>query len=355
LRRYREPSARGIDAAISSSSKSVSAAANTVQQSAAGIKEIVSSSGKSISEAADSIKTAAQEVVPEVHGVRLMAKSLCMSVATIAVIMEQMLLEIKQVNQNLENIREELWRINVLTSSGGAGKSGFAEVVYNFVDMEAGRGQYKDDCFFIWHPDTSWHPAFYAKVKETPLPSTFIGESDSLDQLCIAMKAIRKGMREQGKKKMPTFHILISSWYNIAVMEPLHFPDKLLPLRLVGPKHDGGKPLVSFVLPRPQAELTVQAVGNNYEEKVFSPDMKMGVAVATTASSWMAYVGTVVAVAGTATSVVLASPVAMPALVGTYYATVLAGKAAGERLADILCDTRPRVLGSHSRLRDEDE
>lgn len=52
-------------------------------------------------------------------------------------------LEIKQVNRNLESIREELWR----TTSGGAGKGGFAEVVYNFVDMEAGRCQYENDCF----------------------------------------------------------------------------------------------------------------------------------------------------------------------------------------------------------------
>ncbi|PNP39646.1 hypothetical protein TGAMA5MH_08464 [Trichoderma gamsii] len=72
--------------------------------------------------------------------------------------------------------------------------------------MEVGKSQYKDDCFFVWHPDTSWHPAFYAKVKETPLPATFMGESDCLDRLCIAMKAIRQGMKEQGKylEKAPT-------------------------------------------------------------------------------------------------------------------------------------------------------
>lgn len=41
--------------------------------------------------------------------------------------------------------------------------------------------------------------AFYANVKDKPLPSTFMGESDCHDRLCIAMKAIRQGMKEQGK------------------------------------------------------------------------------------------------------------------------------------------------------------
>lgn len=163
------------------------------------------------------------------------------------------------MNRNLKSIREELWHTNVLTSSSGAGKSGFADVVYNFVSMEAGRCHYKKDCFVVWHPDTLWHPAFYAKVKDTPLPSTFMGESDCLDRLCIAIKTIRKGMRKQDRdpKKAPTFHVLIPSWYNIAITEPLHFPDELLPLRLVGSKQDGGKPLVSFILlDRRQSQLS---------------------------------------------------------------------------------------------------
>lgn len=86
----------------------MSEAANAVQRNAESINATLSSTGRSVSEAADSVKTAAQEIVPEVHGVRLMAKSLCISVATIAVIIEQIVLEIKKVNQNPENIREEL-------------------------------------------------------------------------------------------------------------------------------------------------------------------------------------------------------------------------------------------------------
>lgn len=175
--------------------------ANTMQQSARGINAAVSSSCKSVSEAANIVQ------------------------------------------QNAESISATL-------SCSGKSVSEAAG---------AGRSQYKDDCFFVRHPDTWWHLAFYAKVKETPLPAICMGESDCLDRLCIAMKAIGQGMKEQGKdsSKVPTFHILIPAWYNITVTEPVHFPDEMLPLRLVGPKHDGGKPLVLFALPRPQADLTL--------------------------------------------------------------------------------------------------
>jgi hypothetical protein len=111
-----QQSARGINAAVCSSCKSVSEAANIVQQNAESISAALSCWGKSVSEVA-----------------------------------------------------------------------------------EAGRSRYINDCFFVYHPDTWWHLAFYAKVKETPLPSTFMGESDCLDGLCIAMKAIGQGIREQGE------------------------------------------------------------------------------------------------------------------------------------------------------------
>ncbi|UKZ77115.1 hypothetical protein TrVFT333_004833 [Trichoderma virens FT-333] len=281
-----EQTAGSIDGAVWSFSKSFSTTAENIQKDARSINEAVSSTCNSVSEAADSIKKAAQEIIPEIHGVRLIAKSLSVSVVAIAAIMEQLLEEVKQVNHNLANIREELWRTNVLTSSGGAGKSGFAEIVYNFVDMEAGRAQYKNDCFFVWHPDTPWHPAFYAKAKDTPLPATFLGESDCLDRLCIAMKALRQGMREQGNDPSDvTFHVLIPSWYNITLTDPLHFPDEVLPLRLVGPKHDGGKPLVSFVLPHPQTTLTLQAVANIFEEKPLDRDTAENIQMTTIVTS----------------------------------------------------------------------
>ncbi len=96
-----------------------------LQQNVGRIQKAASSSSQHACEAADSVKKATQEIVKEVHGVRLMTKSLTMSVAAIAVIMEQLLEEVKQVTHQLGALREGLWRANVPTSSGGAGDKGF--------------------------------------------------------------------------------------------------------------------------------------------------------------------------------------------------------------------------------------
>lgn len=263
------------------------------------------------------------------------------------------------IEQNTESIREELWRTNVLTSSGGAGESGFAEVVYNFVSMEAGKTKYKygNDYFFIWHPDTSWHPAFYAKVKDAPLPATYLGKSDCLDRLCTAMKTIRQSIRQQGKDPSGvTFHVLIPSWYNIALMDPLRFPDEVLPLRLVGPKHDGGKPLVSFVLPHPQRTLALQAIGNLFEEEALDPSTVKALGAATMISSVTggSLAGTVVGNMAIVGLGIASSPLALlitaPLCWGGSFAGFVAGASIRQRMEERWSSKRARVLGSPHKV-----
>lgn len=314
----------------------------------------MTSSSKSVSQAADAVKKTSEEFVAEVHGVRLMAKSMCTSVAAIAVIMEQLLEEVKQVSRNLGTIREELWRTNVLKSSGGAGSNGFAQVVYNFVAMEVDKSQYANDRFFVWHPDTSWHPAFYAMVKKNPLPVTFLGESDCLDKLCIAMKAFRQGMREQGEDPADIgFHVLIPSWYKISLPDPLHFPDEVLPLRLVGPKHDGGKSLVSFVLPHQQRGLTLHEVSNIYEERSLDPDTAENLGTFATVSSAFgafaaASIGADMALAGLAiTTGPLLPLIAMPIVIGGCIGGTYAGAKVADAIEENLSYDRARILNSH--------
>lgn len=329
-------------------------AAGSVQRSAKCIESAVASSSKSVSQAADAVKKTSEEFVSEVHGVRLMAKSMCISVAAIAVIMEQLLEEVKQVNRNLGAIREELWRTNVLKSSGGAGSNGFAQVVYNFVAMEANKSQYANDRFFVWHPDTSWHPAFYAMVKKDPLPAAFLGESDCLDKLCIAMKAFRQGMREQGEDPADIgFHVLIPSWYNISLSDPLHFPDEILPLRLVGPKHDGGKPLVSFVLPHQQRGLNLLGVSNTYEERPLDPGTAEGLGIFSIMSSSFggfvtASFGAEMALAGLAIAGGPLVPlIVVPMVCGGVAGGAYAGWQVKDAIEENLSYDRARVLGSH--------
>ncbi|KAJ6783735.1 hypothetical protein PWT90_08624 [Aphanocladium album] len=320
-------------------------AARSVQKDAATASSAVSSS-------AAAVKKAAEKMIPDVHGVRLAMESLGISVAIIAVLMNQMLDEVRIMSGHLGGIREELWRSNLLTSSGGSGKDGFAEVVHNFVAMEAAKEQFANDHFFVWNPDTSWHPAFYAKLRQSPLPSTFRGESDSLDRLCVAMRALRQAFREQdgngtSAPSPATFHILMPSWYNINMTESLHFPDYILPLRLVGATHDGGNPLVTFVLPRPQLGLTLHGVGNAYEEKSLCPTAAN---IVVGASAVTACLGSFAGGCATAVAVAAAGPLAPLAYVIVAGSGIAMAMPVLGKLEAALIDEPPRILGSHERL-----
>ncbi|KAL6905104.1 hypothetical protein GGI43DRAFT_301105 [Trichoderma evansii] len=177
------------------------------------------------------------------------------------------------------------------------------------------------------------------------------------------MKAIRKGMKEQGKDPSDvTFHILIPSWYNIAFTDPLHFPDELLPLRLVGPRYDGGKPLVSFVLPHQQRALTLQAVGNNFEEKPLSRDSANNIGVMTAMSLGTGammtggFLGELAVVGlGIAAASPLAPLVVLSMAGGGIAAGILGIQSIGEGLMDSLSHERARVLGSDRELGEEEE
>ncbi|KAJ6789731.1 hypothetical protein PWT90_06243 [Aphanocladium album] len=203
--------------------------AGSHKQAARSVHNNVNIASSAVSSSATALKKAAEQTIHEVHGVRLALQSLSISAVAVAVIMQQILNEMRATNRILGGIREELWRSNLLTPSSGAGSDGFAEVMYNIVAMEAAKTQFARDHFFVWHPDTSWHPAFYAKLRQSPLPITFRGESDCLDRLRPAAFAAR------------------------------------------GIEHDGGIPVVTLVLPRPQPTLTLNGVGNLYEEKPTGP------------------------------------------------------------------------------------
>lgn len=210
-----------------------------------------------------------QRLLLELCGVRLAPTTILDPyMDQLMTVLVPLLQQVGEMNQNLSGIHEELKRKTILASSGGAGADGFANVVYNFVKMHIKHTTRKNDLFFLWHPDTSWHPVFYEIIARNPLPNTFCGESTDLNKLCNFMKVTREAMnRKHHYKKQPVFHLLIPSWYNIRWVEPVHFPDEILPLRVVGPTHDMGRPLVSFCLPFQQDDLRLEGVGNSVCEK----------------------------------------------------------------------------------------
>ncbi|KAF6827221.1 hypothetical protein CMUS01_09105 [Colletotrichum musicola] len=166
--------------------------------------------------------------------------------------------ELRMVNQNLKGIKDELSAQNTLTSSGGAGPDGFASVVHGFAklhiqkDQGGGKENEEKHMFFMWHPDKTWHWRFQELLEEKPLPTAFCAYSDDLDCLCALMKEARQALPNRPSPVI--FHLLMPAWYKIEVKEPLHFPDELQPLGVVGMRHDGS-PLVTFNLPVAQPGL----------------------------------------------------------------------------------------------------
>lgn len=206
-----------------------------------------------------------ERLTVEVEGVRLAATAISGHMAEIVTLLKEVLGQFQKINQNLSGIHEELMKRNILASSGGSGELGFARTVYSFISMHIMKATGTNDLFFLWHPDTSWHPVFYDMIAEKPLPESYCGESDNLDKLCILMKTIRQIMGPTGKK--PVFHLLIPAWYGIPWSEAARFPDEILPLHVVGPTHHMGRPLVSFNLPCVQHNLQLENISNCFDEQ----------------------------------------------------------------------------------------
>ncbi|RMI99762.1 hypothetical protein CDV36_015976 [Fusarium kuroshium] len=310
--------------------------------------QAISSSARSVERIAKAIEGCAEKVVTDFHGVRLVTESIRGSVANLAIHVEALIDELHEVNRNLDGIKDELKKNNILISSGGSGPDGFAGVVHKFVAMHIRQNKSPDDRFFLWHPDTSWHPAFYDLMTGHPLPTSFWGESDDLDKLCISMKAIRQAMRDEGSGAQDAvFHLLIPAWYGINLVMPLHFPDDLLPLRLVGPTH--GKALVTFNLPAAQAHLSLDGVDN-----VLDPHGSNEIAEAAGSLSGFVYG------VGGSTAVVMGCCACDPGailpvflMMGWGASLVATDGLTGPALAveEMLQEEPARILGSNERLR----
>lgn len=244
-----------------------------------------------------------------------------------------------------------------MISSGGSGPEGFAGIVYKYIKMHAGRSKRRSDRFFVWHPDTSWHSAFYDMVTKNPLPASFCGESDDLDRLCISIKAFRQLMRAENRgDEALDCHILIPSWYDIKLDSPLHFPDELLPMRIIGPTHDGGRALVSFNLPHAQGGLSLEGVDNIFNPKLLSRDnaeaVGTGIAISGVISSGLAGSGLGIGAAGLLG--IVASPVSILVVAPLFVGSLCFGAAAGEEVvhvvADMLSNKPARILGSYETI-----
>lgn len=141
----------------------------------------------------------------------------------------------------------------------------FARQVYRFVKQRSAetRNDGSTHIFFVYHPDTDWHPEFFhhATHDRDPLPSNFLGLSENLDALCVWMKFLRGLMNKVQPGKIIQFHILIPAYRPLIIEEPLRFSDDLLPLSVEGHIHNS-MPHVWMNLPDVSNELlTLSGIG----------------------------------------------------------------------------------------------
>jgi hypothetical protein len=159
-----------------------------------------------------------------------------------------------KIVQGLKLIHEEL---RALTGLEVPRK--FAEHVYNYLKYESdGTKNTRDDkkhIYFLYHPDTDWHPEFYQLYSKAPISDRFAGISENLDLLCLWMSYLRIAQKRYWAKRDDTklrktlvFHLLIPAYRSLVIEDPLRFSEDLQPLFLHGMVHKG-RPYVKLNLP----------------------------------------------------------------------------------------------------------
>ncbi|EXJ70578.1 uncharacterized protein A1O5_06648 [Cladophialophora psammophila CBS 110553] len=142
----------------------------------------------------------------------------------------------QQVVAELRGIRRELEAQTRLDAP-----EKFAAQVYGYIDMmtKSTSKSTKKHLYFVYHPDTDWHPYFCKSVERKPTPNTFFGMAENLDTLCIWMRYLRAVFTKSGEwGKDPVFHILMPTYRELHIEEPLAFAEALHPLCLHGFVHN---------------------------------------------------------------------------------------------------------------------
>ncbi|KAL3462195.1 hypothetical protein BJX64DRAFT_299615 [Aspergillus heterothallicus] len=261
-----------------------------------------------------------------------------------------------QVIKALNVIGDHLGDSNSIAVSGAGGPDGFARPVYDFITKKINainQKERRNHRFFVYHDSTNWHPAFARLTRETPLAPEFVNQpSDNLDHVCLFMREVRQQLiaMDADRGTAITFHLLIPSWTNIRIKEPLHFPDDLYPLQVEGVTN-GGKGQVELNLPAAPAGLL------HGVENVLDPNNWNKIAGGTSLGITLPTVGWGVNGAclglglwvGAATGIGLLAAVPIWWGVGSW-SMMNTAPALENAIYDALCEEPPRILGSNNRL-----
>ncbi|KAG7403056.1 hypothetical protein Forpe1208_v016869 [Fusarium oxysporum f. sp. rapae] len=191
----------------------------------------------------------------------------------------------QRVGASLDAIRSELEIANVARVQGW-GHGGFGTYVHGFVQNEMaavdGAQDGQHHLFYIWHPDSDWHPAFEGRQTQDPLGPAFGGYHHDLATICLRMRADREALiatTDYGPAAV--FHLVIPAYSPLVMDHPIAFADELLPMVVTGGRHRGTD-LVWFALRRyPNEErMRLNFVGLLPQNKVCLATRDGGVAVA---------------------------------------------------------------------------
>jgi hypothetical protein len=151
---------------------------------------------------------------------------------------------LKEIGEAVRGINEQVLNANSPTAQESAGMPGFAQHVYDFIEMRTAECEGYTHRFFVFHPGTIWYPAFRKLRLQTPLPATYCAKSNNMESLVQLMQQMRAKMAN----KDVVFHLLMPAWAPISFVKPLHLPEDLQPLCIEGLEHNG-TPYVSVNLP----------------------------------------------------------------------------------------------------------
>jgi hypothetical protein len=349
-------------------------AASYATDTSSRVAEAVEDATTTVKNAANAVETSAKNVARDINGVYVVANSLAdraeyfarftlFTTTTLMIQVYQGVRALQKIGEVLGDIKEEMMLANSLQVQGSSGDYGFARHVYDFVQMKIDGVEDDDEkhhCFFVYHPDTNWYPAFRRLVRQNPLPPSFCGKSDNLDKLCQYMQSLRESntpvdikadKKARDEIKVNTiFHVLIPAWAPIAILEPLHFPQDLQPLLVEGLCHQG-RPYVALNLPAAPRHLL------NGVLNVLDPSQANARAeivsglTAVVASGWGAN-GAALALGMGVASIVGGGPfVFIPLWIAGGFTTMpVVGEYVQRTVYESLAEERPRVLGSNDRI-----
>ncbi|KIL90099.1 hypothetical protein FAVG1_06837 [Fusarium avenaceum] len=165
------------------------------------------------------------------------------AIAAIPLLLLDLAQSIKRVGASLDAIRSELAISNVSQVQGWS-DGGFGGYVHLFVKSEMASANEtagdKKHFFYIWNPDSDWHPNFEKRQSEDPLGPTFGGYHHDLAAICLRMRTDRETLittTDHGHTAV--LHLVVPAYCPIVVDTLIAFTEELLPLTITGSRHRG--------------------------------------------------------------------------------------------------------------------